>query len=381
MFVDDIIVKDKIYAAVIRSPVPKGILVSVSCPALPEEYTLISACDIPGENRLAGTKIPVLTESKISYSGEPIALIAGEDPYLLEQFVGDCVIIMRGEIPCLSLSAENAEIIELENTGAGKAEINKAEANKNETDKNLNDENVVIHGVYKTNIQEHWTSEPTGAIASFDNGKLVIHTATQWPLHVKESAALVLGLAPESVHVEETDLGICLDGKIWYPSLIACFAALCANKTNKTVKIMHTREDEFLFSPKRLETEIDIETVLDNCGQIQETTINVCANFGGSPFFADSILKNMRDTFLNTYNLGKLKLQLKAVKTNLLPAGAFAGFGSSEAVFALERHIANIADTLREEGADFRQKILQSKKTNEIALCEAFTSITRRSDY
>jgi len=248
-FIDDISVQGMFHALLIRSPVARGILREIVCPPLPDSYYLIKAEHIPGENRLSDFSIPVLADKNLSYIGQPIAILTGPDESVLENLASEIHISADEIIPVFSHNTDNQEIIIKREISGGNENTISGENRK------------LITGTYVTGIQEHWYPETNGAVAvpssqilkkNNENkqkkiktekippaaveyrkakkaiGSLSVFTATQWPYHVNRSTALVLGWHNEKVTVYPTRMAEHLDGKLWYPSLIACFASLAA---------------------------------------------------------------------------------------------------------------------------------------------------------
>ncbi|MDR2370312.1 MAG: molybdopterin-dependent oxidoreductase, partial [Treponema sp.] len=216
---------------------------------------------------------------------------------------------------------------------------------------------TVVSGEYKTGIQEHWYAEPQGAIALYTQAgaRITIRTATQWPFHVKRSAASVLDVPLSQISVEGTAMGLHMDGKIWYPSLLSCHAALAASIMKKNVKLMLTRKEDFFFSPKRNGAEIYIRSALGEKGELLAMEINVEVNLGAQGVFTDEILDQTCLGALGICQIPCLKLEGKAVRTNLPPQGPFSGFGLAQGFFAMERHVSQIADMLRTDPGEWRK--------------------------
>ncbi|GMO26388.1 MAG: hypothetical protein Ta2B_06540 [Termitinemataceae bacterium] len=402
LFVDDIQVKNNFYAIIIRSKSAKGKLVSVQFEHPSARWSLITAKDIPGKNSLAGADFPVLAVDEVLYIGQPVAILVGPDYSQLEENAEMCKVIVEEATPSFDIFLDDAQVFETKTlsieTGIAKdifVDTSTSAAEKNETDSMQqetkedsilgNMQNVpnqlVINGIYRTTIAEHWTSEQCAAIAEIADNIFVIHTSTQWADHVKRSVSQVLGTACDNIKVEETDLGINFDGKIWYPSLISSLAAIAAFTTKKNVKLVPSREDDFLYSPKRVETEITYISTLNDKGQIVETDIKIKAGLGAYSFFTDDILDEICAGALGTIKLGHVNLSAVAVRTNLPPACPFAGFGASEGHFVLERQISALADTLREEPSAFRKKIVENKKIPSDIFASLVESITVKSDF
>jgi CO/xanthine dehydrogenase Mo-binding subunit len=350
-FVSDIVVKGALHGLTIRSTVSRGILASIDCPRMPPSYTLIRAKDIPGKNQLVDLPVPILARDAISYFGEPLAILVGPDESRLEEFAAQCRVRAEEETPSFSLNSFSADQV----FAARDIVIGDAI--------NFEGAALVVSGTYRTGIQEHWYSEPVGALAvyshddpsRFPGGELLIHTATQWPFHVRSSIAQALSIAPGAVLVDPLRDGFSLDGKLWYPSLVACHAALGSWITKRPVRIVLTREEDFRYSPKRTGTEIRISSALDGQGRLLATEVHALADSGAQAVFADEILDRVCLGALGAYRHGDIRIAASAVKTNVPPEGPFAGFGLSQGFFAMERHVSRIADTLEMDPAEWRK--------------------------
>jgi CO/xanthine dehydrogenase Mo-binding subunit len=347
-FTGDISPKPLLYGLTLRSPVARGRLRKIECPRLPSSFLLITAADIPGRNALEDFPVPVLAGDKLSYIGEPVGILAGPDLTRLKEYSDRIRVIAEedGEAPVFTChSIKPGMILAERNAGSGDTGAAFARAA------------AVISGEYKTGIQEHWYAEPLGAVALYtpEDTQITIRTATQWPYHVKHSAAALLDIAPSRIFVESTAIGMHMDGKIWYPSLVSCHAALAAFIMKKNVKLVLTREEDFLYSPKRNESEIQIRSALGEKGELLALEINVEVNLGAGGVFAGEILDQTCLGALGNCRTENLKLSGKAFETNLPPQGPLSGFGLAQGFFAMERHISRIADVLRVDPGEWRK--------------------------
>ena len=348
-FLEDIYPENLLYAAVIRSPVAKGRLKSVQAPELPENYTLITAKEIPGENLLEGTKIPVLAFDNLSYIGEPAAILLGNDKTKLEELASGCEIIAEEEKPVFHPEAKIGAIKEIK-TGDINEAFEKAEN--------------ICKGKYSTGIQAHWYAEPAGAVAWYSDDKekkLIVRTATQWPNHVNLSVSRVLGIENESVSVMPTALNLHMDGKLFYPSFIACHAALGTFITKKPVRLVLSKEEDFLFSPKRFGSEIEIESSVDKNGVITGAKIDIFVNLGSREVYEKEIMDQICLGSLGFYNFKNLLLTVRTNYANIPPQGPFSGFGLAQGLFAIERHVSQIAQIYKKDPAEWRKSSASSK--------------------
>ena len=132
-FFSDFRLNNMVYGVLIRSPLPRGKIRSISHPQLPEEYFLYTAKDIPGEKKvsLLGTEVPILAEDEVAYQGEPLAILVGPDKLKVSQLAKEVIIRFHRleEGLGLSESLENQNIIVQRTIGGGNdAELVFAEA-------------------------------------------------------------------------------------------------------------------------------------------------------------------------------------------------------------------------------------------------------------
>ena len=377
-FVGDISSRDMIFAVTIRSPVAKGKITGIECPKLDKSYRLITAADIPGKNSLADFPLAVLAESEVSYIGQPVAILAGPDEAKLEELCGEIKVRVDEETPfyfCPGMNPQDNcpnEILVRRNIFQG------------ELDSVLQQGDKVLSETYVTGIQEHWYPEPHGAAAvpgsgSKNAGTLAIYTATQWPFHVKRSVSGLLGPEIKSLTINPTHIPMHLDGKIWYPSLVSCHAALAAWITGKTVMLIQSREEDFMFSPKRSRSEIKIQSTLGARGEIRSSTIQVTLDMGAEGIFKDEIIGHACLGVLGVYNHLAYNLEAFGVRSNIPPQGPMAGFGLSQGFFAIERHVSRIADNLGQDPAVWRKNNFLSKKS--LPLTQLIDAAAASSDY
>ncbi|MDR1047110.1 MAG: xanthine dehydrogenase family protein molybdopterin-binding subunit [Treponema sp.] len=365
VFVQDITAKPLLYGITIRSGISKGKLHGFELPKLGNAYTFVSAKDIPGKNELEDLEtgfcsVPVLAEREISYAGQPLALLFGPDEARLREYAGEIKV---------QEEAEEAQF----GFQPGKLCIEERDFRSGEPEKALNTAKNFINGIYKTGIQEHWYAESSGALALYKHQRvegeekkpfLVVYTATQWPFHVRASVSRVLGLEKERVTVESTLIDIHLDGKIWYPSLIACHAALGSWFTKKPVKLILSRESDFCFSPKRFASEISIRSGLNERGEVLGTEIEVKADLGAHGVFSRELIDRCSLGSFGSYNFANTALRAGAQITNIAPQGPCGGFGMAQGFFAMERHVSRIADSLRQDPAEWRKKYALTKNSS-----------------
>ena len=361
MFVSDIRLPRMLHAVTIRSPVARGRLVSVAAPRLPPGFSLIRAADVPGENRLEGSAMPILAGGALSYIGEPVALLVGDDREALAQAAWDVKVAAEedpGEQPVLSTGEAMERLSDEPEIAAATRSIRLGDP-----EAAFASAHSVVRSDCSTGIQEHGYSEPCCAVAWFEEGEdggertLAVATATGWPSHVAGSVALALGMEAAAVSVRPTDPGVHLDGKLWYPSLLSCHAALAALVSGRPVRLAPSAKEDFEFSPKRAASRIALTTGLDTEGRPVAVGIEATVDVGAHGVFAQEMIDQACLGSLGLVSCPNVSVRGIAARTNVPPAGPFAGFALAQGAFAAERHVSLIAGSLGEDPAAWRGRI------------------------
>ncbi|MBL8966325.1 MAG: xanthine dehydrogenase family protein [Spirochaetaceae bacterium] len=336
-----------VHVATIRSPTACGRLVSVKAPTLPKGYRLILPADIPGENRIVsfGAELPVLAAERVTYVGEPVALLAGPDLATLGDLAESTRVLVEEEEGTFSWKSFASEQVVAKRVAViGDPELAFSIADK------------VLEGEYDSGALEHLYSEPQGALAAFDYDKMAIWCATQWPYHVRDCVALVLGGAGEDVVVRPTRLGFHLDGKLWYPSLLACHAALAALLCKKPARILLSREEDFRCTTKRARSSVSLRTGLDATGRLTALDFRISLNVGAFGPLAEEMLSQACVAATGAYSCPNVRIEGYAVTTNTPPLGAFAGLGAAPSFFALESEAARLASAAGQDPVSWKSR-------------------------
>ena len=375
-FVDDIIIKGALTGLLVRSPVVSGLLKEISTPKLPYNVSLVTAADIPGQKfcsigQYGGSgsqltsnhsplsssysvedfTVPVFPEKELSWYGQPVAMLLGPDPVKLQELAEECQVLVEPE-----QEEESREEPAEKTENAGKKIIIERHFSTGPITEAFEKAALVVEGKYSSAPEDSWPSDPPGVIAIPDSkNSITIHTATQWPGHVKSSVARCLNIKSGMVEVEASRLEIHLDDKIWLPSLLACQAAAGAWQRGKPVRLILKRDEDFLFSPKSAGTEIFIQSALNKQGAILGSKVKISVDFGACGIFVREILDRIALSALGAYTHGSIELEGKGLKSFIPPAGPTTGFGLVQGSFAAERHASGIADALEMDPAEWRK--------------------------
>jgi len=277
-------------------------------------------------------------------------LLAGPNPGVLAKLRDAVQISIEKEDPFLTYETFSSDQVLVKRTATlGDPELAFSVADR------------IIEAQYITDTQEHWYPEPQGAYASFDYDKLIIRCATQWPYHVRSCVSSVLGVKFQEIIVRSTPLGTHMDGRLWYPSILAAHAALASFLCHKPARILLTREEDFRFTPKKARTLFSLRAALDPSGGISALDAQIIINIGAYGPLACDILEQSCLYASGSLAVPNMKIEGYAVRTNTLPLGAFAGLGAAPAFFAAES-MANLISKIRgEDPIDWRSRNILRK--------------------
>lgn len=348
----DFPVSDALYVGTVRSPASSGRIVSLSLPHLPRDYRSITADDIPGARTMAvsGAEIPILASGSVEYRGQPVALIAGPDRGKVVEAVALARMRLEETEPTYSFeSFDSSRLVATAGIETGDIDAALARADR------------ICAGDYRFCPQDHYYPEPQGSAAAFDYDKLIILSSTQWPFHVRSSVAGALGVGPEEVIVRSTLLGPHLDGKLWYPSLLACHAALAARLCGRPALVLLTRAEDFLYTTKRAPMLASYRAGMDETGRLVALDARIVVNMGAHAPLAAEMVQRIVASAAGGYSCPAVRIGAMAVTTNLPPMGAFAGLGTGPTAFAVERLAETCAASIDADPSAWRSMNVAGK--------------------
>jgi CO/xanthine dehydrogenase Mo-binding subunit len=319
---------DLVYVGTVRSPSARGSIRSISSPHLPRDYRFITAEDIPGDHflRLEGESVPILAKGRVSYKGEAVGLIAGPDRRRVLEAIKMTRVDIEPETPEYGYERfESSQIVAREKLERGDLKAAMEQAHK------------ILKAEFKLGPLDHYYPEPQGAASYYDYDKLVIITSTQWPFHVRDSVAKALAVKPEELVVKPSYLGPHLDGKLWYPSLLACHASLCARILGRPSLLCLSRNEDFLYTTKRAPFFGAYRAAIGDDGRLLALEASISLNLGAYGPLAGPIARKILEALPGPYACPAIACKVWAVRTNLTPMGSYAGLGGSSAQFAIER--------------------------------------------
>jgi len=357
-YVDDMNVPYMLFGATVRSQIPRGRIRKITFdPAIPwDEFTIVSANDIPGKNCivLIGEDQPCLAGDFVNHPEEPILLLAHPDRHVLPQAVA-AVSIEYEPLPSI-FTIEESE---------GRSQIIWGEDNvfktylieKGSLDSVWAKADYIVEGEYSTGAQEQLYIENNGMIAAFDPAQgITVWGSLQCPYYIHKALMALCNLPADKVRVVQMETGGAFGGKEEYPSMIAAHATLLAIKAGKPVKIIYDRMEDMAATTKRHPSRTRHRTAVSRDGKILGGEIDFTIDGGAYATLSSVVLSRGIIHAGGPYYWPSIRIRAKAVATNAPPHGAFRGFGAPQSLFAMERHMDRIAQTVGLSPVEIRRR-------------------------
>ena len=360
-----------LYAKLLRSPVPAGRIAKLDVSpalAMPGVRAAYAAANAP--DHLAGWVLReqrLFAKEVVRYEGEPIAMIVADSLHEAKEAVRMIRLEIEPEPPVGDIEsalAEGARLVHPEWESyevAGGEQYPRSGNVAAETISDVDPEalakvfaqaDVVVEDEFRAPRQYQAYLEPRGAVAKYENGRYVVHTASQYPFNVRDRVAQFLGVRSSDVRVLGHHIGGAFGAKL--DASLEPYAAFAAQKTRRPVRIVNERAEDLLTCPSRENAIVRLRTALTADGRILgrelECLMDNGAYSGEMPFLASVPMHVLGQV----YRAGATRVVTRLVYTNTAPTGAFRGVGGLYLYFALERHMDNCARRLGIDRREFR---------------------------
>ena len=282
----------------------------------------------------------ILSVGKTRYVGEEVAAVAAIDPDIAEEAVDlievdwepltgvfDAEEAMRDGAPLVHDDKPNniAMTMDIERGNIAQA---------------FAESDVIVEDTFQSMPQWHCAIETIGSVAEYaPNGKYTIYMNTQTLFNARYRIATALGVPETDVRIIQSAVGGGFGGKSCDDNN-ALVAAVLARKARRPVKLINTREEEFLAGCRpRVFMKIDVRLGFKKDGRIRAKHIKVIADNGAYSAKAPAITGVAAMRHDTCYKYSDVKTEALLVYTNKIPTGAFRGFGNPSAEWAVEQAI------------------------------------------
>lgn len=377
-YTSDLKLPGMLYGAFLRSPHAHAIIKRIDtskAEALPGVKAIVTQAKLAGRvakivDEAHGTSMDfkAFADTKVKYQGEKIAAIAATTRDIAEEAVrlieveydvlpalvdaseaikADATIIHEDEHPYPAVDGKTYRNV-LQSTDRVEGDVADGFAKSDR----IFEDTYVVPRAHQSYI------EPQVAVADVDPmGKVTCWTSTQGIFSVRSNLSRTLDIPPHKINVIGMTIGGGFGAK--FGGVVDTYAVLLSQATGHPVKVVYSREEEFLDGRPAPGLVMTIKTGVSKDGKILARQATALWDVGvqGNGSWATARIKGV-------YDIPNVELHGYDVATNKPPTGAYRAPGGPQATFASEAQLNKIAAALGMDPIEFR--ILNMREGREV---------------
>src|SRR5437667_6611849 len=345
-----------LWGQTVRSPHPHarvlGIDVSAAL-ALRGVHAVLTHEDVRGRKTygLEFPDQPVLAIDRVRYFGEPVAVVAADEPEQARRAAAAVNVEYEPLEPIVDPErATEMEPLHPDRPTMGHGYRDDSRPNvvralvieRGDPDAEAD---VSVSGTYEVGQQDQAFLGPESGLAIPDGeGGVDIHVATQW-LHVdRDQVAPCLDLLPEQVRIHLAGVGGAFGGR--EDLSIQIHGAMLALHTGRPVKLVYGREESFVGHVHRHPAKIWAEHRATREGRLVCVRMRVLLDGGAYASSSTAVTANAASFACGPYAVPNALIESTSVYTNNPRCGAMRGFGAVQTCFAAEAQMDKLAQAL-----------------------------------
>jgi CO/xanthine dehydrogenase Mo-binding subunit len=379
-YIHDIDLPGQLYAKILRSSQVHAKIKSIDTRAakvLPGVHAVITAADIPWQRPIGVAKdhLP-LKHDKVRSPRDEIAAVAAESEAIAEAAL-KLIKVDYEPLPIVATAEEalspGAPLLhgdDLIAPGAdGKPQVVHPAALDNvamtfqygqgdiAAGEAISD--AIVEDIFKLHYVTHCCMGVSGVIAEFDASEnLILYSNTQVPFLHKREFAELLGMDPGRIRIIQPPIGGGFGSKLdIYP--FEPIAIYLAKITRRPVKLVFTREEEFIASPTRQPVLMKMRSGCTRDGVLTFREVETVHDNGAYTSWGATTPFVMMQTISSLYRVPHCDYRTRAIYSNNPYAGSFRGYGNLQATFAVEAHMDRLAEAIGIDPLEFRLKNAQ----------------------
>jgi aldehyde oxidoreductase len=324
--------------------------------AHPGIATILTAQDVPGTDcygvipRFADQSVFAHDEAR--YRGEGVAAIVGDADAVEALDLRDFPVTWE-DLPAIQ-TIDQALAPDAERIHSGR-EANILVQGRvvfGNVEQTLKDSHATVEGEYETGFVEHAYIEPEAGFARRVGDSIEIQACTQSPYMDRADIAKILGIAPEKVRIIPTAVGGGFGSKL--DLSVQPFITLAAWKLKCPVRMVYSRTESIMSTTKRHPARMKLRAGANRDGKLTALDFAADFNTGAYSSWGPTVAGRVPVHACGPYRVPNYRALTRAVHTNVVPAGAFRGFGVPQAAIAQEQLYDDLAAKIGLDPLEFR---------------------------
>jgi aldehyde oxidoreductase len=322
----------------------------------PGLHAVFTAKDVPGIDCYGVipdfADQPVFAIDETRFRGEAVAIVVGEPGAVEALDATTFPITWKVMPPLTTIDAAVAP-------GANQIHANRpnniltgGRVVRGDVQQALASADVVVEEEYETGFVEHAYIEPEAGFARRVGNSLEIQACTQSPYMDRADIAKILGIAPEAVRIIPTAVGGGFGSKL--DLSVQPFLALAAWHLNQPVRMVYSRIESIQSTTKRHPARMRLRAGATRDGKLVALDFTADFNTGAYSSWGPTVAKRVPIHASGPYFVPNYRAVTRAIHTNVVPAGAFRGFGVPQTAIAQEQVYDQLADRLGMDRLEFR---------------------------
>jgi xanthine dehydrogenase D subunit len=355
LYASDLAREGMLHGATVRSPHPHAKIVRVdtaAARALPGVAVVLTNDDLPTHELfgLMQKDQPVLARTVVRYVGEPVAVVAADDPEVA-RLAALAVKVEYEPLPAVTdpVAALQPDAPQIHSKGNVIEDVRLVHGDPNATAE------VVVEGEYEIGMQDQAALGPEAGLAIPDrDGGVTLHIATQWLHEDLGQIAPCLGLPREKVRLVLAGVGGAFGAREDVTLQIHC--CLLALATKKPVRIVYGREESFYGHVHRHPARLWYSHGAKRDGTLVFVKATIALDGGGYASSSPAVVANAACFGAGPYRVPNAVIHAVGAYTNNPPTGAMRGFGAVQSCFAYESQMDKLAAALDMDPVALRVK-------------------------